>query len=39
MFIQDPFSPVLFREDADRYVDVKIVYYNYQHDILKLRRR
>ena len=41
VFIQDTFNPVLFTEDAERYVDVSnIVYaltcYNYREDTLEL---
>ena len=41
VFIQDPFNPVLFTEDAERYVDGStIVYvltcYNYREDTLEL---
>ena len=40
-FIQDPFNPVLFTEDAERYVDVSnivcaLTCYNYREDILEL---
>ena len=39
--IQDPFNPVLFTEDAERYVDVRnivcaLTWYNYREDILEL---
>ena len=39
--IQDPFNPVLFTEDAERYVDVSnnvcaLTWYNYREDILEL---
>ena len=41
VFIQDPFNPVLFTEDAERYVDVSnivcaLTCYNYREDILEL---
>ena len=41
MSIQDPFNPVLFTEDAERYVDVSnivcaLTWYNYREDILEL---
>ena len=41
VFIQDPFNPVLFTEDAERYVDVSnIVYaltcYNFHEDTLEV---
>ena len=39
--IQDPFNPVLFTDDAERYVDVSnivcaLTWYNYREDILEL---
>ena len=39
--IQDPFNPVLFTEDAERYVDVRnivcaLTWCNYREDILEL---
>ena len=34
--IQDPFNLVLFTEDAERYVDVALTWYNYREDILEL---
>ena len=42
MFIQDPFNPVLFTEDAERYVDVRnmvcaLTCYNYRKGILNKR--
>ena len=41
VFIQDPFNPVLFTEDAERYVDVSnivcaLTCYNYREDIVEL---
>ena len=41
VFIQDPFNPVLFTEDAERNVDVcnivcALTSYNYREDILEL---
>jgi len=41
VFIQDPFNPVLFTEDVERYVDVSnivcaLTCYNYCEDILEL---
>ena len=41
VFIQDPFNPVLFTEDAERYVDVSnivcaLACYNYREDTLEL---
>ena len=41
MSIQDPFNPVLFTDDAERYVDVSnivcaLTWYNYREDILEL---
>ena len=41
VFIQDPFNPVLFMEDGERYVDVSnivcaLTCYNYCEDILEL---
>ena len=41
VFIQDPLNPVLFTEDAERYVDVSnivcaLTCYNYREDILEL---
>ena len=43
VFIQDPFNPVLFTKDTERYVDVSnIVFaltcYNYREDILELKK-
>ena len=40
VFIQDPFNPVLFTEDSERYVDVRnivcaLTSYNYSEDILQ----
>ena len=40
VFIQDPFNPVLFTEDSERYVDVSnivcaLTSYNYSGDILQ----
>ena len=39
--MQDPFNPVLFTDDAERYVDVSnivcaLTWYNYREDILEL---
>ena len=41
MFIQDPFNPMLFTEDAERYVDVSnivcaLTCYNYRKDTLEV---
>ena len=41
VFIQDPFNPMLFTEDAERYVDVSnivcaLTCYNYRKDTLEL---
>ena len=41
VFVQDPFNPVLFTENAERYVDVSnivcaLTCYNYQDDTLAL---
>ena len=42
VFIQDPFNPVLFTEDAERYVEVSnivscaLTCYNYREDSLEL---
>jgi len=41
VFIQDPFNPMLFMEDAERYVDVSnivcaLTCYNYPKDTLEL---
>ena len=43
VFIQDPFNPVLFTEDAERYVDISnivcaLTCYNYREDILELKK-
>ena len=40
VFIQDPFNPVLFTEDSERYVDVRnivcaLTSSNYSEDILQ----
>ena len=40
VFIQDPFNPVLFMEDSERYVDVRnivcaLTSYNYSEYILQ----
>ena len=40
VFIQDPFNPVLFTEDSERYDDVSnivcaLTSYNYSEDILE----
>ena len=40
VFIQDPFNPVLFMEDSERYVDVRnivcaLTSYNYSEGILQ----
>ena len=40
VFIQDPFNPVLFTEDSERYVDVRnivcaLTSYNYSEYILQ----
>ena len=42
VFIQDPFNPVLFTEDSERYVDVRnivcaLTSYNYSEDILQFK--
>ena len=42
VFIQDPFNPVLFTEDGERYIDVSnivcaLTCYNYREDILELK--
>ena len=41
VFIQDPFNPMLFTEDAERYVDVSnivcaLTCYNYRKDTLEV---
>jgi len=41
VFIQDPFNPMLFTEDAERYVDVSnivcaLTWYNYRKDALEV---
>ena len=43
VFIQDHFNPVLFTEDAERYIDVSnnvcaLTCYNYREDILELKK-
>ena len=43
VFIQDPFNPVMFTEDEEKYVDVSnivcaLTRYNYREDILELKR-
>ena len=44
VFIQDPFNPVLFTEDAEKYVDVSnivsaLTSYNYYNKISTMNRK